>query len=139
MANKSETVGIGPVIPRVPYKDFKKVDFSHDDLFQIWQVIGPTIKVNLDRQLPLWQVLVIAYIQGLENGFGIAEEKGKKMVDVNIKLSKGDVEEIVLDHVKKKLNLGVLKKAHLSWTDGGGIVFSLTDTEPSMKYFSDDN
>ena len=56
---------IGPtVIADVPASDFDSWPLP---LERIWQLCGPSAERNL-ASLPLWQVIAMAYVEGLQHG-----------------------------------------------------------------------
>ena len=65
---------IGPCsIPLVPRGDFSKLRLSDSQLDIIWRIVGPSATINLARN-PLWIVICMAYIEGLNHGHGLEEE-----------------------------------------------------------------
>lgn len=60
-------VSLGPcVVDSVPFDGWTGVNMDTEMMQKLWNIIGPTIDRN--RDLPEWQLFVLCYIQGLENG-----------------------------------------------------------------------
>lgn len=65
-------VRLGPIaVPLVPIKDFSHAQVKTEEL---WKVIGPTVEQNLSN-LPIWELFVLCYAQGLENGYNLAKSE----------------------------------------------------------------
>lgn len=64
----------GPPIPNVSLRDFTKRDFTHEQLAQMWSICGPSVERNM-LNLELWQVITMAYIEGLAHGSSIMAER----------------------------------------------------------------
>lgn len=72
---KTKLVIVGPSkVPLVPISDFTK---HWENLEDVWQVIGPTVDMNINR-LPVWKLASICYLQGLENGYCLANDSNFK-------------------------------------------------------------
>jgi hypothetical protein len=66
---------IGPCsIPLVPRGDFSKLRLTTEQLDTIWRIVGPSATINLAKN-PLWIVICMAYIEGLNHGHGLEEER----------------------------------------------------------------
>ena len=57
----------------IPRKEFKTIRPHTAQLADIWEIIGPSVELNLDR-LPLWKVITMAYIEGCYHGQQLAED-----------------------------------------------------------------
>lgn len=76
---KRHYLALGPAIPIVPIGDFSKRGLSQQQWEQAWSVCGPTVERNMARgQLPLWQIIAAAYLDGLQIGHALAEEAAKE-------------------------------------------------------------
>ena len=63
---KEKMATIGPrVVPVVPLPHFSKGP-STNQLEEIWTLVGPSASENLSR-LPLWQVIAMAYFEGVHH------------------------------------------------------------------------
>lgn len=59
-------VSLGPhVVERVPLSHFSR--FKRSDLDAAWNLIGPSVEMNIDRA-PIWKVITAAYLEGLLHG-----------------------------------------------------------------------
>jgi len=77
---KQETrirASLGPSFPVVPVTNFTKGKFPLGTMEAMWDIIGPTVAVNMGKRVALWEIFTICYMQGLENGSSIAEDKQK--------------------------------------------------------------
>lgn len=61
----------GPPIPVVPISDYSKARLSDDDMSSLWWLCGPSAAKNM-QNLEMWQVIAMAYYEGLNHGSGIA-------------------------------------------------------------------
>jgi hypothetical protein len=68
---------LGPSFPVVPVTNFTKGKFPRGTMEAMWDIIGPTVQVNMDESVHLWEIFTICYMQGLANGSDIAEDKLK--------------------------------------------------------------
>lgn len=80
---KPHHMHFGPPMPLVPMSDFSKMKLSKEDMARAWQICGPSIEINMRRGfgrrgLELWEVMVCAYLEGLQHGYGIAVERMEK-------------------------------------------------------------
>lgn len=66
---------LGPTFPIVGVKDFTKLKVNPGRLREMWDIIGPTVELNMVKRVELWQIFVMCYIQGLENGASLEREK----------------------------------------------------------------
>lgn len=66
-------VRLGPAIPTVPITDFSRIRLSHAEFAQLWSIIGPSVERNLALNRELWQVIAMAYLEGLLHGRGLAQ------------------------------------------------------------------
>lgn len=78
--NTHTMCNIGPAIPIVPFKDFTKGKFLKEHVVEMWTIIGPSISHNIDK-MPLWQVVTMAYMEGLLHGYGIGTEGRSTDID----------------------------------------------------------
>lgn len=69
-----EHCGLGPVIPIVSARDFDRKRLPKSAYEDAWSIVGPTIHRNHDR--PVWQLLAIAYLQGLQHGAALGTSGG---------------------------------------------------------------
>lgn len=72
---KSHSVSLGPPIPIVPRKDFSRIPLTREHAYMIWSIIGPSVEVNMQRDIPLWKIIVAAYCEGLDHGASIARNE----------------------------------------------------------------
>jgi hypothetical protein len=70
---RAHFVHLGPQSPMVPFGDFNKVRLSDEQLREAWTIVGPTVEKNAN--LPLWELLTVVYLDGLQIGYGIAEKR----------------------------------------------------------------
>lgn len=71
-------VSIGPsAVPVVPMKHFTRNAVTKSDLASVWKIVGPSAQLNLER-LPLWQVIAMAYVEGLNHGSGLQAEISRR-------------------------------------------------------------
>lgn len=63
-------------IEQVPISHFQKRGGKEFDeqLKQLWEIIGPSVQLNLDR-LPLWKVICMAYFEGGVHAVQMMEEQ----------------------------------------------------------------
>ena len=76
-AIRKRFANLGPrPIPVVPIGQFSKVRSKthHQMLEELWEIIGPSVELNL-RQLPLWQVITMAYFEGCAHGSQMPENE----------------------------------------------------------------
>lgn len=66
--------GIGPAFDYVPYGDFSSVRIKEKEMIGLWNIVGPSVALNLERDLPLWKVITMAYVEGLNHGAGLQQE-----------------------------------------------------------------
>jgi len=60
-------VSQGPcVVDSVSFDGWADLKMGREMMEKLWNIIGPTIDRN--RDLPNWELFVLCYIQGLENG-----------------------------------------------------------------------
>jgi len=57
-------------IPVVPITDFTKAKFTEEQFNEIWSIVGVSAEKNLNT-CPLWKVICMAYIEGLNHGAGL--------------------------------------------------------------------
>lgn len=69
-------VPLGPRVPLVPVSDFARLRLTHEQMDDLWSIIGPTVERNMARNVPLWNIFAICYAQGLENAAALVEEQG---------------------------------------------------------------
>lgn len=81
-------VAFGPPIPAVPYRDFSKLTHTKTEWAQLWSICGPSVKENMNNDLPLWMIITAAYMEGLLHGYGLAQEKNAPIPGVS---NEGDV------------------------------------------------
>lgn len=75
---KGRLVSLGPcAVPVVCVKQFSKLQMSRATLKEVWQLIGPSVEMNITR-LPMWEVIAAAYLEGMNHGAGIVQEKVDK-------------------------------------------------------------
>lgn len=67
-------VDVGLPVPLVSVDQFCSLRLKKQDFDEVWQVIGPTVGRNINRT-PLYQLFVICYLQGLENGAQLQKEE----------------------------------------------------------------
>jgi hypothetical protein len=60
-----------PDIPLIPEKDFDNVVKEYKEFKEMWEIIGPTLHINLKRDVPLWKAVTMCYMQGIKNGMKI--------------------------------------------------------------------
>lgn len=68
---------IGPKpIPVVPIQKFTRVrnKAHHEGLEELWEIIGPSVELNM-RQLPMWKVITMAYLEGCVHGSQMVEDE----------------------------------------------------------------
>lgn len=71
----------GPPIPVVPIGDFSRHGLTEQEWADVWAICGPTAEKNMSGMGPrkpplqLWQVIAAAYLEGLNHGYGMAQEK----------------------------------------------------------------
>jgi hypothetical protein len=74
MATKDHMAQIGPVaIETVPITHFTKSRLTSTQLKEIWHICGPSAEKNLSKN-PIWMVICMAYIEGLNHGAGLSKE-----------------------------------------------------------------
>jgi hypothetical protein len=66
---------LGPTFPVIPVRDFTEFKFKLEQLHGLWDIIGPTVGLNMTRRVELWQIFTMCYVQGLENGAAIERDK----------------------------------------------------------------
>lgn len=71
-------VQFGPAIPIVPITDFTKIGLTKEQMNDLWTLCGPTVERNMQRRLELWQVIAMAYLEGLNHGYGVAQRIGER-------------------------------------------------------------
>ena len=70
-----KNVRVGPAsVPIVPVGHFRR--FKSSDLDEAWQIIGPSVALNINRG-PIWKVITAAYLEGLLHGAGIQKDIDK--------------------------------------------------------------
>ena len=77
-------VTFGPPIPVVPTKDFTKMGFKHEELKRLWEIIGPSVERNMNAEVPMWQIITMAYLEGLNHGSGLERERISNPPKLNI-------------------------------------------------------
>jgi hypothetical protein len=76
----------GPEMPLVPIGDFSKLSITEKDLEAAWGICGPSADRNMQRKLQLWQVIVIAYLEGLNHGASLQPRAGDGVCGAGIRL-----------------------------------------------------
>lgn len=71
---------LGPTFPIVGVGDFTKLKVKPGQLRDLWEVIGPTVELNMTKRVELWQIFTMCYVQGLENGAAIEREKHENSI-----------------------------------------------------------
>src|SRR3954469_4997601 len=66
-----EPVEMFPRVPKVPYKDFDTFTLTKNQWMDLWEIIGPSVRMNVSRDLPLWKIITSAYAEGINHGSGI--------------------------------------------------------------------
>jgi hypothetical protein len=73
--NTDRFVPLGPVaVPIVPITHFRKLHFDPKELEGIWRICGPSVEHNIRRH-PLWLVICMAYLEGLDHGASLERMK----------------------------------------------------------------
>jgi len=75
---KPNFVAFGPPVPVVPIPDFSKMGLTIEQFEAAWSIVGPSVEKNMRRNfkgqcLELWQVITVAYLEGLHHGSEIAK------------------------------------------------------------------
>lgn len=74
-----------PNIPLVPEKDFDRAVKDYKEIEAIWEIIGPTLHVNLRNGQPLWKAVAMCYMQGISNGSRLTLEQVESgVIKVNL-------------------------------------------------------
>lgn len=71
MGKRANFVRFGPPVPIVPAGDFTKARLTDDQMSDLWWLCGPSAEMNM-RRMELWQVIAMAYLEGLDHGSNIA-------------------------------------------------------------------
>lgn len=69
--SKLQPVTLGPFVDMPPGSEFSKLPRGVD-LGAIWGVVGPSVERNM-RSLPLWKVIAMAYVEGLQHGAALSQ------------------------------------------------------------------
>lgn len=73
MMSKERVASFGPcTIPNTGPLD--KLRLSREQLMNAWRLVGPSASRNIEK-LPLWKVIVCAYVEGLHHGAEVTKEK----------------------------------------------------------------
>lgn len=72
--SRAASVLIGPsTLPVVPMKDFSRIT-AEKPLLDAWILVGPSVSHNIEK-LPIWKVIAMAYLEGLEHGSSLERSK----------------------------------------------------------------
>lgn len=69
-------VPFGPPVPVVPLRDFSELHMTDEMMAGLWSVVGPSVELNM-RRLPLWQVILAAYAEGLAHGSDVERHRAE--------------------------------------------------------------
>ena len=72
--SKLQPVPVGPFIEVPSGNHFSKLP-SGIDLNAVWGIVGPSVERNM-RALPLWKVIAMAYVEGLQHGAALSQGGG---------------------------------------------------------------
>lgn len=67
-------VRFGPAIPTVPVTRFSRTFLTREQWEDAWFLCGPSAERNMTKLEP-WQVVAIAYLEGLQHGSSFAKEE----------------------------------------------------------------
>lgn len=70
-------ITLGPPIPIVPVSHFTPLPLDQNQLAEVWKVIGPSVEHNMRKNAPLWEIFAAAYLEGLNHGAALMEERLK--------------------------------------------------------------
>lgn len=75
-------VQFGPAIPVVQIGDFSNAKLTPKQMSDLWWLCGPSAERNM-RKLEMWEVIVMAYYEGLSHGTAIMkEDQSQKPIDL---------------------------------------------------------
>ena len=72
-------VQFGPAINVVPVTDFSRFGLTKEQFAEAWSIVGPSAEKNMRRDaygrcLEMWQVITVAYLEGLHHGSEMQRE-----------------------------------------------------------------
>jgi len=71
---KYDSLSIGPGFKYVPHKDFSEIEVSEKMLLGMWNIVGPSVNQNSRQGRMLWEIISLAYMEGLSHGHAMAEK-----------------------------------------------------------------
>lgn len=69
--SKTYAVALGPHVEMPPASHFTRLN-GKVDLHDVWKIVGPSVARNV-HSLPLWKVIAMAYLEGLQHGAAMSE------------------------------------------------------------------
>lgn len=132
-------IHFGPPIPVVPVKDFSNIGLNKQLLEDVWAIVGPSVGYNMSRGVEMWKVITAAYLEGLNHGMGLEQErmkvgrKEKSMAKVQIVLTEAEVDDILKDRIRQTFNIPARAVITINWNDDSGLTATLDDMRDSAK------